>query len=104
MRYPQTAIVMTLGEAGVWYRDAQLELRLPACKVRQIVDTTAAGDTFCGYFLQGAAQGLSVRDCLMRAQAASAIAIGRTGAAGSIPAAQEVEAFLKTQPEISNLT
>ena len=104
MRYPQTAIVMTLGEAGVWYRDAQLELRLPACKVREIVDTTAAGDTFCGYFLQGAAQGLSVRDCLMRAQAASAIAIGRTGAAGSIPAAQEVEAFLKTQPEISNLT
>jgi ribokinase len=55
------------------------------------VDTTAAGDTFTGFFLAGAAQGLHVETLLENASKASSIAITRPGAAQSIPTMEEVK-------------
>ncbi len=45
------------------------------------VDTTAAGDTFCGYFLSGITKGREIPEILKTASAASAIAVSRNGAA-----------------------
>ena len=59
------------------------------------VDTTAAGDTFTGYFIAGLDAGLALEEALCRAAAASAIAVTRPGAAPSIPLAEEVTEFLK---------
>ncbi|MBR2766203.1 MAG: ribokinase [Blautia sp.] len=92
-KYPAAAFVLTLGEGGAVWFDASEEYRQPIFKVKA-VDTTAAGDTFCGYFLAGLAQGLSVPECLKRASAASAISVSRQGAAPSIPDKDEVDRFL----------
>ena len=56
-----------------------------------VTDTTAAGDTFTGYYLASIIQGLSVEKALNMAAKASAIAVSRKGAAPSIPEREEVE-------------
>ena len=49
-KYPQTRLLLTAGSAGSYYLDAERRLFVPCEKV-QAVDTTAAGDTYSGYFL-----------------------------------------------------
>ena len=59
-------------------------------------DTTAAGDTFTGYFLTAITQNSDdPQAAIRRASAAAAIAVSKKGAAVSIPWADEVDAFLK---------
>ena len=69
---------------------------MPAFKVNA-VDTTAAGDCFAGYFAAALAEELPTQKALALAAAASAIAVGRPGAAPSIPLRTETEAFLSRQ-------
>lgn len=88
-RYPQSKIVLTLGAEGSLYFDGELLLRQNAYKAK-VVDTTAAGDTFTGYFVAGILNGDSVKTAMERATHAAAIAISRLGAAPSIPYAKEV--------------
>ena len=59
------------------------------------MDTTAAGDTFCGYFIAGLTKGWDSEKLLEYASAASAIAVSREGAAPSVPTLNEVEEFLR---------
>ncbi|MDO4344344.1 MAG: ribokinase [Eubacteriales bacterium] len=87
------AVVLTLGGAGSVYMDAQETVRQSIYKVKA-VDTTAAGDTFTGYFIAGIIKGLPVKECMDMASRASAIAVTRPGAAPSIPLAAEVESFV----------
>ena len=54
------------------------------------VDTTAAGDTFTGYFIAGILAGMSVPDILKMCAKASAITVSRMGATDSIPTMDEV--------------
>ena len=58
------------------------------------VDTTAAGDTFTGYFLAGLAEGLEIPETLKMSAMASSIAVSRAGAVPSIPYRTEVAAAL----------
>jgi len=92
-KYPQATVVLTLGGDGVTCRRGIETLSHPAYPV-EAKDTTAAGDTFTGYFLAGLCRGAGLMDCLREASAASAIAVTRPGAAPSIPARTEVETFL----------
>ena len=94
--YPNAAIVLTVGEDGVVFRQGSQVLSHGIYRVKA-VDTTAAGDTFCGYFLAGIAEGLPVETCLERASMASAISVSRKGAAPSIPSLEELAAFAKQQ-------
>lgn len=55
------------------------------------VDTTAAGDTFTGYFIAARVGGKSVKEGLRRASIASALAVSREGAVPSIPTKEEVD-------------
>ncbi len=89
-RFPKAAIVLTLGGDGVLYRDGSCEAACPAHRVA-VVDTTGAGDTFCGFFLASIMKGKAPAEALTTATAASALAIGKKGAAVSIPTLQEVE-------------
>lgn len=57
------------------------------------VDTTAAGDTFTGYFIAGLTENIPMEENLNRAARASAIAVSRMGAAPSIPLRREVESW-----------
>jgi ribokinase len=86
---PDTEIVLTLGAKGAIYAGHGQLLTVPAEKVKA-VDTTAAGDTFIGYFVAGKTAGLSAEQSMKNACRAAAIAVTRPGAIPSIPYASEL--------------
>ena len=88
-RCPRAQIALTLGAAGAQYRSPTEEFHLPAPPVKA-VDTTGAGDTFIGYFLQGLAADMTARAAMARAVQAAALCVTRPGAMDSIPAAAEL--------------
>ena len=88
-KLPQAAIVLTMGEDGSYYDDGTQQICQPVFSVCA-VDTTAAGDTYTGYFLAGIAEGLPVQQAMALAAKAAAISVTRPGAAPSIPKRQEV--------------
>lgn len=88
-KYPNGSVVLTLGANGAWAMDRGQRFFQPAFEV-QAVDTTAAGDTFTGFFLAGISGGMPIPGALRRAAFASSIAVSRKGAADSIPTAEEV--------------
>jgi ribokinase len=69
---------------------------VPAFAV-EAVDTTAAGDTFIGYFLSAYSKHTDSKIALRRACAASALAVMKIGAAQSIPNEEDVNRFLAKQ-------
>ena len=88
--------VVTLGARGCCaYQNGELFLQ-PAFRVDP-VDTTAAGDTFCGVLAAALGAGSSLTNALRRASAAAALATTRVGAQSSIPAYDDVDALLRTQ-------
>lgn len=89
-RFPHARIVLTLGSRGALCWDGSQVLAQRAYRV-EAVDTTAAGDTFTGYFMGGIVQGLSETAALDRAARAASIAVTRPGAAPSIPWKDEVD-------------
>lgn len=93
-RFPKSAIVMTVGSDGAYYRDANTLIFCEAFRTAT-VDTTAAGDTFAGFFLASLASGKSNEQAMHLAAAAAALAVGREGACNSIPWMADVHQFLK---------
>lgn len=88
-KYPESKIVITLGGDGVKYFDGEKVYTHGIYNV-QAVDTTAAGDTFTGYFLNGVLEKMAPMEILSMASKASAIAVSRPGAADSVPTKDEV--------------
>ena len=95
-QWSHAEIIITLGKAGVIMLKGGNVIQVNAFVV-DAVDTTAAGDTFIGYFLAAYSQHADARQALKRACAASAISVTREGAAQSIPEAKEVDRFLAKQ-------
>ena len=91
-RFPNAKVILTMGTEGSWYIDADSVVHQDIYKVRT-VDTTAAGDTFSGYFIAGVVSGKDPAGALQLASQASAIAVTRRGAAPSIPDMEEVKKF-----------
>ncbi len=91
-RFPGAKIVLTLGGDGSLYREGDTTLKQGIFKV-PVADTTAAGDTFTGFFIGGLVLGQEPKEALLRAAKAAAIAVSRPGAAPSIPSKEEVEQF-----------
>ena len=87
--YPHAKIVLTLGGDGSVYAGDGERVRQRAYRV-QAVDTTAAGDTFTGFFFAAVADGVPAAEALRRASKASSISVTRPGAAASIPTLNEV--------------
>lgn len=88
-KYPDLKVMLTIGSKGCVYSDKTFECRQSAFKV-EVADTTAAGDTFTGYFVSELSKGTDYKKILKIASAASAIAVSRKGAAPSIPERSEV--------------
>jgi ribokinase len=88
-RFPRSATILTLGENGILYADHQIKIAVPAEKVK-VVDTTAAGDTFIGFFIAQKIEGQPIETCLRIASHTAAICVTRHGAADSIPFKEEV--------------
>ncbi|MEU5838748.1 ribokinase [Streptomyces diacarni] len=87
------AVVVTLGGDGVLLVEGTASLHIPAFPVRP-VDTTAAGDSFCGALAVALAEGRALADAARWACAAAAISTTRAGAQPSLAGRDEVEALL----------
>lgn len=88
-RYPESNLILTLGQNGSLLQTAEEQLRQSIFPVKA-VDTTAAGDTFTGYFLAAVSRGDSYETALRLAAKASSITVSRKGASSSIPYHNEV--------------
>ncbi|MCR4893336.1 MAG: ribokinase [Eubacteriales bacterium] len=88
-KFPYACVVLTLGSGGAVYYDGQKRCSHGIYKVKA-VDTTAAGDTFTGFFLACIAKGGTPEEAIALASKASAIAVSRHGASDSIPSLEEV--------------
>jgi ribokinase len=88
--HPNTKVVLTLGEKGSVFSSQNEKLYQPSYQV-EAVDTTAAGDTYTGYFVSGLIKGQSLQNSMKFASCAAAISVSRNGAAPSIPFYAEVK-------------
>lgn len=91
-KYPHASFVLTLGDKGSYFFNQETTAFHDIYRVKA-VDTTGAGDTFCGYFIAGLAMGLDYETILAQASAAGALAVSRKGAAPSVPVREEVLEF-----------
>lgn len=95
-RFPAADIVLTIGKRGVLFAGASGKRARHGIYDVPIVDTTAAGDTFCGYYISSVSKGESVETALEKASVASSLAVSRKGASPSIPTIGEVESFRRS--------
>ncbi len=85
-------VVITLGSQGALIKDNNEYHFIEAFKV-DAVDTTAAGDTFCGTVCVGLSEGRSILDSVKLAARAAAITVTRMGAQTSIPYRSELSSL-----------
>jgi ribokinase len=90
-------VVITLGAQGAYLAAVDLRRSVPAFRVNA-VDTTAAGDIFCGALAVALVEGKSLPAAARFASAASAISVTRLGAQPSAPTREEIEKFLSKEP------
>ena len=88
-KFPWLRVILTLGEKGSIYAASDERIVQDIYKTN-VVDTTAAGDCFIGYFVAAITQSKSVKDALNLASKASSIAVSAAGAAPSIPTIETV--------------
>jgi len=86
-------IVITLGAKGAYVKNTERDEFLAGFKV-EAVDTTAAGDTFCGALAVALMEDKSIFEAVKFASAASAISVTRLGAQPSVPSRKEIDEFL----------
>lgn len=89
-KYPLAKTVLTLGKDGAIYADSEQRYEQPIYKT-QAVDTTAAGDTFTGYFIAGIVNEMPINEILDMCAMASSITVSRKGASPSIPFMDELK-------------
>ena len=91
------SVVTTLGGEGVSIIEAdQKEVRIPSYPV-DVIDTTAAGDSFVAALAVGLADGKSIKDACLYANAVGALTVTKMGAQPSLPTHSEVSDFLDQQ-------
>jgi ribokinase len=88
-KFPKAAILLTLGKKGSIYINKNERIEMTAKSVKAI-DTTAAGDTFIGYFVAGLEKGFLMKDALDLATKAAAITVTKKGGAVAIPFLEEI--------------
>lgn len=84
-RWPHLLIVLTQGADGVTVIQNGNSTHYPAVPVEKVVDTTAAGDTFIGYFIASYLHTNNIAEAVSRATKAASICITQAGAAATIP-------------------
>lgn len=85
-------LVVTLGAKGALVRTRDTAVRVPGIPV-EVVDTTGAGDAFCGALAAKLDEGAQLEAAVRFATAAAALSVGRAGAVPAIPTREEIDDF-----------
>lgn len=96
-RHGPEGVIVTLGRDGACVADPSGTFHAPAFAVEP-VDSTAAGDTFCGALATALVEGIPQIEAVRFAAAAAAITVTRMGAQSSIPRRKEIDDFLRSPP------
>lgn len=88
------AAIITLGAQGVFYKDRETAVHVPAIRAGDVVETTGAGDAFNGGFAVALAEGMSPQNALRFGCATAGISVTRLGTAPSMPDRAEINALL----------
>lgn len=92
-------VVIKLDEEGAFCRDASgAETHVPAYDVRNVVDTTGAGDCWCAGFIAGLNEGLAIPEAAALGNATAAHCIQAPGASTGIVPMEQIKAFQKSTP------
>ncbi|MBU6234746.1 MAG: ribokinase [Alphaproteobacteria bacterium] len=91
--------IITLSGRGAVAVSGSTGWVVPALKVDTVVDTTGAGDTFCGVFAAAIHQKLSLPDALRRASVAGSLSIKGKGAQTAMPYIDDIVTYLPQLPE-----
>jgi len=86
-------VIVTLGEDGAMFVSHDENFHQPAFTVT-VVDTTGAGDTFCGGLIAKLSEGMNMKDAIRYATAAAGLSTTKAGAVPSIPRSTEVAQLL----------
>jgi ribokinase len=86
--------VLTLGARGAFLKSAALARHAPAAAAGTVIDTTGAGDAFCGAFAVALAEGRDAADAVRFGCAAAGLQVTRWGTAPAMPRRMELEALL----------
>jgi ribokinase len=92
-------VIITLGVRGSFVSAPGTKEWIPAYKV-DVVDTTAAGDVYCGCMAVALAEGKSLASSARFASAAAAISVTRLGAQPSVPYRNEIDGFMNSQEQV----
>lgn len=88
-KFSNSNLILTLGEHGSVFINKDKFIKQEAYKTN-VIDTTAAGDTFTGYFLSAVSKNKTIEDAMKIASKASSITVSRKGASASIPFVDEL--------------
>ena len=88
-------VILTLGDRGSLLLNEDGEKLIPAFDV-SVVDTTAAGDSFCGVLAASLANGISIDLSVEIANAAGALAVTKLGAEPSLPQRDAIDDLLQS--------
>jgi ribokinase len=90
-------VILTLGARGALVRTANgSSTVVPAFNAGPVLETTGAGDAFCGGFAAALAEGQSVLDAVRFGCATAGISVTRAGTAPSMPQRAEIDSLLRT--------
>ena len=87
-------IIVTQGPAGALLAQGQRRDRFDGRLAPRVVDTTGAGDTFCGVLAAWLAEGHSLEDAITAANAAGALSVAAVGARAGMPTREALETFM----------
>ncbi|MFW5877899.1 MAG: ribokinase [bacterium] len=89
-------VVLTLGAEGSYVAGKESKRHIPAFKVTAI-DTTAAGDTYCGCLATALTEGKTMDQAVVFASAGAAISVTKMGAQPSAPTRKEIDSFISSK-------
>ena len=91
-------VVVKLGQEGCYVSENNQITQIPAFPVEKVVDTTGAGDAFCGGFLSGILSGLRTVEAARIGNAAASMVVGSVGGHNGAPGVEEVLEIIRESP------
>ncbi|MEO8510708.1 MAG: PfkB family carbohydrate kinase [Chloroflexota bacterium] len=88
-------IIVTQGAAGVLLAEGDRRERFPGYPAPAVLDSTGAGDAFCGVLATWLAEGATIDEAIDAANAAAALSVAQVGARAGMPSRTELDAFRK---------